>query len=160
MNLTQTKSPKESDWPWILEKHAETAWASLSPDIQKNISIEVVRENLSKQTDKLREEQGVSNRVFVAHTKKQGRVGYIWVGSFRNGFTGEQHAHIINIYVESGCQGKGIGAELRLLAEDWTRQQNFSELSLNVSSHNHRAIGLYGKMGFQNEVFYMAKQIE
>lgn len=159
MMIIKNRPPGEKDWDWIIEKHVKTAWESLSSEVQNDIPTDVVRENLSKQIEKLREEHGVSNQIFVAHTEEQDRVGYIWVGSFRNGFTGEEHAHIINIYVSSECQGKGIGTTLMLLAEDWARQKNLTKISLNVASHNHRAVSLYGKIGFQNEVYRMAKPV-
>lgn len=148
MPLMKSKPPGEQDWDWIIEKYFQTALESLPAETRNNISLEVIRENLCAQTEKLLEAHGVSNQIFMTHTGEQTMVGYNWAGRFSNGFTGEAHAHIINIYVEADCQGKGIRSALMLLSEDWARQQQFSKISLAVAAHNHSAIGLYGKIGF------------
>lgn len=157
--LMNRKSPGEQDWDWIIEKHIQTAWESLPAEIRSNFSLDSIRENLNKQTEKFIEDHGFTNQIFIIHTGEHARVGYIWVGKFRNGFTGEDHAHIINIYVKSDFQGKGIGKALLQLAEDWARQQQLRKITLNVASHNLNAIHLYGKIGFQNEAYRMAKLI-
>jgi len=40
MTDIQVGYPRENNWPWIIERHAETAWASLTPELQVAVSIE------------------------------------------------------------------------------------------------------------------------
>ncbi|MBC8506291.1 MAG: hypothetical protein H8D34_15625, partial [Chloroflexi bacterium] len=85
MKLIQTAS--EHDWPWIIEHHAATAWASLSPELQSAVNIQTVRASLDEQVPTFRAEHGVTNQVFISRIADQ-NVVYLWVGQFRRVVTG------------------------------------------------------------------------
>ena len=94
MTDIQISSPKDSDWEWIKEKHAEAAWSSLPPDLQSTVTLQTVRANLTGQTAELLREHGKSNQVFTARMPDGELAGYIWVGEIKSGFTGAAHAYM------------------------------------------------------------------
>jgi RimJ/RimL family protein N-acetyltransferase len=57
----------------------------------------------------------------------------------------------IVIGILQSYSGQGIGAKLFERLEQWAREEEFHRLELTVMTHNHRAIGLYNKMGFKVE---------
>ena len=154
MKLIQTAS--EHDWPWIIEHHAATAWASLSPELQSVVNIQTVRESLDEQVRTFRAEHGVTNQVFIARIEDQ-NVGYIWVGQVRRVFTGEMQAHILNLFVTKEFRGQGVGARLLKRAEAWAREHHLTRIGLSVAAHNSIAIGLYEKLGYEIETQRMIK---
>ena len=84
MTDIQIGHPRDNDWLWISEKHVETAWASLTPELQQAVTIQRVRENLSGQIAKLRAEHGATNQVFIAQSVDDKAVGYVWVGQVKS----------------------------------------------------------------------------
>lgn len=47
--------------------------------------------------------------------------------------------------------GQGIGTQLFLAMEDWARNPGILRLELTVMTHNHAAVALYQKHGFEIE---------
>lgn len=47
--------------------------------------------------------------------------------------------------------GQGIGSRLFAAAEEWAGAHGIHRLELTVMAHNHRAVHLYQKMGFEIE---------
>ena len=159
MKDIQIGFPTEDDWPWIIERHAETAWASLTPELQAGVSIQVVRESLSEQTAKFRAEHGVTNQVFIARNVDE-YAGYVWVGQVNSAFTGAMQAHILNLFVVDDFRGRGIGTQLMAKAEEWARQRKLKRIGLSVAVHNTDALGLYQKLKYTTETLRLFKKIE
>ncbi|WP_413306407.1 GNAT family N-acetyltransferase [Bacillus sp. 1P10SD] len=44
-------------------------------------------------------------------------------------------------------------------AEEWTRSKGYKQLTLNVFAQNERAINLYKKFNFENEIVKMVKEL-
>lgn len=141
-----------------MEKHAETAWASLSPDLRSAVTVHDVREGLAKAN--LRAEHGENNQVFIAREADGQLAGYIWVGRNKSGFTGVVQAHILNVLVEEEFRGQGIGVLLMSRAEDWAREHQLKRIGLSVSVSNTAAIGLYEKLAYETETLRMVKNLE
>ena len=160
MTDIQIGYPKNGDWTWIAEKHIETAWASLTPELQQAITIETVRASLAEQIGKFRAEHGVTNQVFVAQSVDDNRIGYVWVGQVKSAFTGTLQAHILNLFVAEDSRGQGIGARLMTLAETWARQHKLERIGLSVATHNKTAIGLYENLEYKTETLRMFKNLE
>ncbi|HLA06444.1 MAG TPA: GNAT family N-acetyltransferase [Anaerolineales bacterium] len=158
MKDIQIVFPTEADWHWIIERHAETAWASLTSELQAAVSIQVVRESLSEQTAKFRAEHEVTNQVFIARNVDE-YAGYVWVGQVKSAFIGAMQAYILNIYVADEFRGKGIGTRLMAQAEDWARQQKLERIGLSVAAHNKPAIGLYENLAYKIETLRMFKDL-
>ena len=66
MNEFQIEFPTHTDWPWITEKHIETAWQSLGLALRQIITLDEVSQGLNGQNHKLRLEHGDTNQVFMA----------------------------------------------------------------------------------------------
>ena len=160
MTAAQVEFPKDADWDWIKEKHAETAWASLPLALQKSVTLQTVRESLSGQTASLLSGHGKSNQVFLARSADGQLAGYIWVEELKSGFTGELQAYILNIYVVEEFRGQGIGAILMTHADTWARERGYKRIGLGVSARNAAAIQLYEKLGYVTETLRMFKDLD
>ena len=160
MKDIQIGFPTEDEWPWIIERHAETAWASLTPELQVAVSIQMVRNSLAEQTAKFRAEHGVTNQVFIARSIDGKEAGYVWVGQVKSAFTGETQAHILNLFVVDDFRGRGIGTQLMAKAEEWARQRKLKRIGLSVAVHNTDALGLYQKLKYTTETLRLFKKIE
>lgn len=159
MTDIQISSPRESDWEWIKEKHAEAAWLSLPPGIQSAVTLQTVRANLTGQTAELLQEHGKSNQVFTARlTDCEQLAGYIWVGEIKSGFTGTAQAYIFNIHVAEEFRERGIGTRLLACAEDWAHTHQYQRIGLAVSASNAAALHLYEKTGYVVETMRMFKE--
>ncbi|MBI5033964.1 MAG: GNAT family N-acetyltransferase [Chloroflexi bacterium] len=156
----QIECPGDKDWYWITEKHIETAWASLTSELQHAVSIEMVRDSLAEQIAKFRAEHGVTNQVLVAKSVDSRTVGYVWMGQVKSAFTGTLQAHILNLFVADEFRGQGIGALLMAQAETWARQHKLERIGLSVATHNKTAIGLYENLEYKTETLRMFKNIE
>jgi RimJ/RimL family protein N-acetyltransferase len=62
-----------------------------------------------------------------------------------------QHVALVVIAVLQRYWGQGIGTQLLQALEAWAQEQTVHRLEVTVGVDNHRAIGLYRKMGFEVE---------
>ncbi|MET3698925.1 RimJ/RimL family protein N-acetyltransferase [Bacillus oleivorans] len=65
--------------------------------------------------------------------------------------TRARHKVYLVVGVSGKFRGKGVGTQLFLRLEEWSRTKNIHRLELTVLTHNERAISLYKKMGFEIE---------
>lgn len=151
--------PAQTDWPWITEKHIETAWQSLGLALKQTITVNEVSQGLNDQNHKLRLEHGDTNQVFMARHQNGQQAGYVWVAQVESTFTGKNQAFIINLYVAPEFRGKGIGSVLMRKAEEWVRLHNLDRIGLSVAVHNRVAVELYEKEGYIKETVRMYKNI-
>jgi ribosomal protein S18 acetylase RimI-like enzyme len=159
MNEFQIGYPTHADWPWITEKHIETAWQSLGMALKQMITMDVVSKGLNEQNYKLRLEHGDTNQVFMARHQNGQQAGYVWVGQVGSTFTGENQAFIINLYITLEFRGQGIGSVLMRKAEEWARLHNLDRIGLSVAVDNRVAVELYEKLGYIAETIRMYKNI-
>ena len=152
--------PSDGDWSWITEYYVETAWTSLTAERQRRVSKQVVQDCIVEQIVKFREKHGTANQVFIARDNNGGRVGFIWVGQSRSGFTGVVQAYILSVYVAEACRGQGLGRLLMSRTEDWARENGFTSIGLSVAAHNVSAITLYEKLGYETETLRMFKDLD
>ena len=159
MNDIQIEYPAHLDWPWITEKHIETAWQSLGSALKQMVTLDEVSQGLNDQNHKLRLEHGDTNQVFMARHQDGQQAGYVWVAQVGSTFTGKNQAFIINLYVAPEFRGKGIGSILMEKAEEWARLHNLDRIGLSVAFHNQAAVELYEKEGYVAEMMRMYKNI-
>ena len=62
-----------------------------------------------------------------------------------------RHSVYCVIGIRQQFTGQGVGQQLLEALENWAREQQLHRLELSVMEHNHRAISLYRKCGFQSE---------
>jgi RimJ/RimL family protein N-acetyltransferase len=60
-----------------------------------------------------------------------------------------RHSAFIAIGILQAFWHKGIGCRLLQSLENWAKENGMHRLDLNVSPHNHRALHLYEKFGFE-----------
>lgn len=58
--------------------------------------------------------------------------------------------YINNVSITKNYRGMGIATTLLKMCIEYARQYNFSEIKLEVSKYNFRAIQLYRKLGFHD----------
>ena len=152
--------PTDGDWSWITECYVETAWTSLTDERQRRVSKQVVQDCIVEQITKFREKHGTVNQVFIGRDNNGDRVGFIWVGQTRSGFTGVVQAYILSVYVTESCRGQWLGCRLMARAEEWAREIGFTSIGLSVASHNIGAIKLYEKLGYKTETSRFSKNLD
>ncbi|PLZ02783.1 GNAT family N-acetyltransferase [Burkholderia sp. WAC0059] len=64
-----------------------------------------------------------------------------------------------SIGVVQRLQGQGIGRALIALAENWARENEATDMRLNVWAFNERATNLYKEFGYEIRAFEMGKPI-
>jgi len=94
-----------------------------------------------------RAERWELDRTFVAVTAGE-VVGVIFVTVSGFGF-GE-----IAMFVAAEARSRGIGTALVGAAIGWAKARPLHKLTLSVFPQNHRAIGLYRKLGFVEEGYH------
>ncbi|HEY1917501.1 MAG TPA: GNAT family protein [Streptosporangiaceae bacterium] len=89
------------------------------------------------------------NSVVMVAGDGDGLDGYVELagGKFRRNRT---TTHLV-IGVRAAAGGQGLGRALVERAQRWATEHGLRRLELTVMAHNHRAIGLYERMGFQRD---------
>ena len=85
--------------------------------------------------------------------------GFLHMQTLNDFFTGEPHAHVSDIVVVSGAEGRGIGRELLRAGEAWARGQGHRLISLNVFAANTRARAVYESAGYEVEMSKILKSL-
>jgi GNAT superfamily N-acetyltransferase len=87
-------------------------------------------------------------------------LGYMYLQSGQDYFTGERHGHVGIIAVALTGEGKGIGHALMLAAERWARSNGYRRLTLNVFEGNARARRVYEHLGYEVETMAYVKFLD
>ena len=72
---------------------------------------------------------------------------------------GHRHGHIASIAVAPGAEGRDIGKALLAAAEQWCRDQGFSDVTLHVYPGNERAQAVYERAGYELEWHRLRKPL-
>lgn len=102
---------------------------------------------------------GDPERLFViAEREGDGhRLGFVYVTTQTDFFTGERHGHISDIVVAREGEGQGVGRSLMNAAEAWARSRGHRFVTLGVFPDNTRALTLYQRLGFRTDALRMLK---
>jgi GNAT superfamily N-acetyltransferase len=68
-------------------------------------------------------------------------------------------ARVGSIVVTAAQRGRGIGRELMARAEQWARQQDASEIRLNVWAFNRNALRLYEELDYEVRSHNLGKRL-
>jgi GNAT superfamily N-acetyltransferase len=93
--------------------------------------------------------------IFVALDAQGERVGFAYVVTHHDFFTGEPHGHISEI--ATVVDGTGVGSALMDAAEAWSRERGFRYLSLNVNDANAGARRFYERRAYVPEYRHLVK---
>ena len=87
-------------------------------------------------------------------------VGFVYLETQVDFFTGRSHAHVAVLAVVNAAQGHGVGQALLAAAEDWARDRGHPFISLNVFTDNARARRVYERLGYGPETLRYVKFLE
>lgn len=94
---------------------------------------------------------------FVAEGEGGERLGFAYVVTERDFFTGENYAHVSEIAVARS--GEGAGAALMDAADRWSRERGHRLMTLNVVDTNVDAQRFYERRGFAIAHRHYAKRL-
>ena len=100
--------------------------------------------------------------IFIAEKDKKS-VGYIFVLIFAPGMEKAKKyspGYISDLHIEKEYRKQGIGQKLLKESEKWLKKKGKSEVGLDVSTWNNKAIGLYKKMQFKDKSIKLEKKLK
>jgi GNAT superfamily N-acetyltransferase len=86
-------------------------------------------------------------------------MGLIHLTTAEDYYTNSMTAHIADVIVSPGAEGRGIGSALIAYGEQWARDCGFDMLTLNVFMTNQKARQLYVRLGFHEEWIRCIKRL-
>jgi len=98
--------------------------------------------------------------LFIATSPTEQLLGYVYLESHEDYFSGEQHGHVSIIAVREFGEGKGVGSALMRAAERWAGSNGFRFLTLNVFEGNGRARAVYEHLGYHVETLRYIKHLD
>jgi ribosomal protein S18 acetylase RimI-like enzyme len=104
--------------------------------------------------------QPVDTAFFIAEDDKNLPLGFIHVQTGKDYYYAEKHAHIANLIVAPGGEGRGIGRMLIEKAEGWARAQGYRWLTLSVFAQNVRAREVYQRLGYGEDIMKYVKELD
>jgi RimJ/RimL family protein N-acetyltransferase len=107
------------------------------------------RTTVEEQREIIRRVRSTDNQTILVAELDGRLVGYI--AGIGGKYNRNMHSAYVVVAVLQALSGQGIGTRLFEELETWAVEQGIHRLELTVMVHNQRAIGLYGKVGFQRE---------
>ena len=105
--------------------------------------------------------QSTKAHVVVAEINQQlVASGYAQIRDSKPYMKHSRYAYLGFMYVETEQRGKGINQMILKALQRWSKNQNVTELNLNVYADNHAAIRAYQKAGFKSNIIEMSISIE
>jgi GNAT superfamily N-acetyltransferase len=153
--MTDLRPARRTDGPALLRLTARLA-AFPVPSHRQASEIELADHAILRQA---LEEPAEDALLLVADDPADGTVGYIFVTTRIDYFTGQPHAHIEILTVAAGQEGKGVGRALMDAAEAWSASRGYSQVTLNVFAANERARAVYARLGYEPELVRYRKSI-
>lgn len=98
-----------------------------------------------------------TNLILVAEDSLGEPLGFVHLQITTDFFTAEDHAHISDLAVHSGAEGRGVASALLRAAEEWACAHGHRLLTMNVFSTNHRARALYDRSGYLPDTIRLVK---
>ena len=154
--MTVLRPAAPSDGPSLLRLTARLA-AFPVPGHRQATEIELADHAILRRA---LEEPRDDNLLLVADDPADGIVGYIFVTTRTDYFTGKPHAHIEILTVAAGQEGKGVGRTLMDAAEAWSARRGYAQVTLNVFATNERARTVYARLGYEPELVRYRKAIK
>ncbi len=85
-------------------------------------------------------------------------VGFAWAAIIST-LVDERLGYLKNLYVVPWARGRGYGARLLAVAEDWMRSLGAPRATLDVTADNESALRLYQRCGYQIKRHRMEKDL-
>lgn len=84
-------------------------------------------------------------------------IACLWLGNAIDLRQGDRHTYLLLLYVNPEHRRRGIGLALMQQAEQWSKAQGDSQISLQVFEDNLAARALYERLGYQTTARLMAR---
>jgi ribosomal protein S18 acetylase RimI-like enzyme len=84
-------------------------------------------------------------------------VACLWMGTGVDQVSGDRYGHIFLVYVMPNHRRQGIATALIEQGKDWSSQQGYHQVGLQVFDRNQAAQKLYNKLGFNTQSHLMFK---
>jgi GNAT superfamily N-acetyltransferase len=97
--------------------------------------------------------------IFVAAGPDGDRLGFVYLTTEEEYFTGAPEGHVDIIAVAAAGEGKGVGSALLGVAERWAVALGYRRLTLNVFEGNRHAREVYERVGYQVETLRYVKAL-
>ena len=97
-------------------------------------------------------EQSGEYAAVLVYRRANGKLGGFIELSIRervDGSTSPQVGYIEGWFVDEDLRGRGIGRELAVAAENWTREQGLSEIASDAEIENEKSIRAHAALGFR-----------
>lgn len=98
-----------------------------------------------------------ASALFVAEGPAGDPVGFLFMETVRDYFSGELLGHVSMIAVTPKAEGAGVGGALMRAGEEWAANRGFQRVSLNVFETNRRARAVYEHLGYRPETMRYVK---
>lgn len=153
INLRKMKDEDKESIIGLYSRFTEIDFMSWrNPEKMKESQLELLQdavENLDMDSD-----------IFVAEDKENNLLGFINITKTTDFFTGESQGYISFVAVSKEAEGKGVAKKLMYVAEEWTKEKGYKQLTLNVFAKNERAVRLYSALEYEAETMKMVKEVE
>lgn len=85
-------------------------------------------------------------------------VGFVWAAIIST-LVDERLGYLKNLYVVPWARGRGYGARLLAVAEEWMRRLGAPRATLDVTADNETAVRLYLRCGYEIKRYRMEKEL-
>ena len=97
--------------------------------------------------------------IFVAEDEDGTPLGFVHMNTPIDFFNRKEYAHVSDVVVARGAEGRGVGRALMAAGEAWARERGHRLLVLYAFAQNSRAREIYEKLGFGEEMVRYVKEL-
>jgi ribosomal protein S18 acetylase RimI-like enzyme len=97
--------------------------------------------------------------VLIAEDAQGSPLGFIYVTSTTDFFTGELQGYVADVAISEQAEGKSVARMLMERAEFWARERGLRILALDVFALNIRARSFYQRLGYVEETLKLIKEL-
>lgn len=156
MDKLNIRRMMETDKHFILELSSRFTEFDLmewrNPHKMKEAQLKIAKEAINNEDP--------DSEIFVIEDELKNVLGFLHMTKTTDYFTGESQGYVSSIAVSKDGEGKGIARKLMEKAEEWSRMRGYKQLTLNVFAKNERAVHLYSKLDFEDEIVKMVKELK
>jgi GNAT superfamily N-acetyltransferase len=146
---------RPADLPFLLSLAPRLAESGVPPWRRPAHVVEAERQALARAL-----EAGSPDAPILIAEADDAPLGFVYLETQVDFFTGRSHAHVAVLAVTDAAQGHGVGQALLSAAEDWARDRGYPFISLNVFTENARARRVYERLGYGAETLRYVKTLE
>lgn len=86
-------------------------------------------------------------------------VGCLWLGEGIDQRSGDKQAYVFLLYVAAGHRRQGLARSMMQHAQEWSKQQGYHQIGLQVFENNAPALRLYEQMGYLPKAMWLSRDL-